>query len=128
MYVRFVVLSRDEDSHCLAGIFQAAYGLRERGVLGDKENTSFDATRQWFAEHLAVPARLTRSRRPNAPGKALCWFKPTAFEHITRARELAALLEPHGVPTRMLQTERPGYVLFEDEHQVAAVPFRKNRA
>src|ERR1051325_6162075 len=29
-----------------------------------------------------------------------------------------------GVPTRMLVTARPGYVVYEDTHQIAAVPFR----
>jgi hypothetical protein len=39
-------------------------------------------------------------------------------------RELAALLETSGVHTRMITTRRPGYIVYEDSHQVAAVPFR----
>jgi hypothetical protein len=39
-------------------------------------------------------------------------------------RDLAALLNASDVHTRMITTCRPGYVVYEDEHQVAAVPFR----
>ena len=33
MFVRFVSLCQDEDSHCLQGVFQAAYWLRDEAVV-----------------------------------------------------------------------------------------------
>ena len=57
----------------------------------------------------------------------MCWFKPAAREHILRIRDIVAILENHGVTTKMLVTRRPGYVVYEDEHQVAAIPFRRKR-
>jgi hypothetical protein len=41
---------------------------------------------------------------------------------------MAALLERCGIPTEMLRTWRPGYVVYEDAYQVVAVPFRDTRA
>ena len=38
-------------------------------------------------------------------------------------REFCLLLEEEGVPVEILRTRRPGYILYEDEHQVAAYPF-----
>ena len=38
-------------------------------------------------------------------------------------RELCRLLNEHGVTTEMLRSERPGYIVFEDEFQIAAEPF-----
>jgi hypothetical protein len=38
-------------------------------------------------------------------------------------REMAFLLEHHDVPVRMIKTARPGYVVYEDEFQIVAVPF-----
>jgi hypothetical protein len=32
-------------------------------------------------------------------------------------------LEDKDIGVRELRTERPGYILYEDEHQVAAMPF-----
>jgi hypothetical protein len=128
MFVRFVVPFQDQDSHCLTGVFQAVYGLRDGGLLVDDERERFEVIRQWFNRHLPVPRRFARSRRPHARRNAVCWFKAHAADYLGRVRELAGLLERHGVPTEMLRTERPGYVVYEDEYQVAAVPFRGTRA
>lgn len=38
-------------------------------------------------------------------------------------REMVLLLEHHDVPIRMVKTTRPGYVVYEDEFQIVAVPF-----
>jgi hypothetical protein len=72
------------------------------------------------------PATRRRSstrgaRRPHACGKAVCWFKGSAGEHLAGVRELLPLLERHGAA-------RPGYVAYEDAYQVAAVPFRDTGA
>jgi hypothetical protein len=37
---------------------------------------------------------------------------------------MVALLELHGIRTKMLRTRRVGYVVYEDEFQVCAEPFR----
>jgi hypothetical protein len=33
------------------------------------------------------------------------------------------ILEAHGVVVERIRTQRPGYIVYEDEHQVAAYPF-----
>lgn len=71
-----------------------------------------------------MPNRLSRSRRRTARPSAVCWFKDTAHAHIDKMRDLAALLESCDVRTRMITTRRPGCIVYEDKHQVAAVPFR----
>lgn len=38
--------------------------------------------------------------------------------------EIADLLAEHGIHARMIQTDRPGYVVYEDAYQVVAEPFR----
>jgi len=37
--------------------------------------------------------------------------------------EMVALLKHHDLPVRMIKTARPGYVVYEDEFQIVAVPF-----
>ena len=39
-------------------------------------------------------------------------------------RALAAILEKNGHQTSQITSARPGYVIFEDAHQVIAEPFR----
>jgi hypothetical protein len=122
MFIRFVAPHRNEDSHCLEGVFQAAYRLRDAGRLGEPRR--FDDLLRWFNLHLPIPIRFRRSGGRQARRHAICWFRGNAVEHLGKVRELGALLERQGVPIRRLRTQRPGYVVYEDDFQVAAVPFR----
>lgn len=124
MLIRFVVHRRDRDSGEPLGIFQAMHFLSDRRQLSANEEARWDELRRWFTANLREPDRLTRSQRPGAPGAAVCWFRDSAAEHIARAREMVAILAEHGVEARMIRTNRPGYVIYEDEFQVAAEPFR----
>jgi hypothetical protein len=124
MLIRFVVRVRDEDAHCLAGIFGAAYDLRDRRQLGEDEQRALEDLLRWFETHLPVPKRFSRSRRSRAQPKAVCWMKEGPGQHFDKVRDLATLLERHGVSTRSVRTDRPGYVVYEDEYQIVAEPFR----
>lgn len=124
MYVRFVVHRRDKHSGRRLGVFQALYGLRNAGHLSEAEEAAFTALARWFNEQLPEPSRLARSRNSRAKNVAISWFKESATEHIQRMRDLVALLEAHGVAVEAIHTDRPGYIVYEDEHQIAAEPFR----
>ena len=123
MYLRFVVPSLGRYRWGLIGIIQAAFDLKDAGSLSFDEELSVDLIEAWFKLHLPTPRRFTRSRRRGAAYSAICWFKPTASESIRKARALASLLEARGLATQMISTRKPGYVVYEDEYQVAAVPF-----
>lgn len=77
----------------------------------------------WFKANLPVPTRFALSSRPHAKAQALSWFRDTATQHIRQMREYQRMLEEAGLNVRVLQTERPGYVVFEDDYQVVAYPF-----
>ena len=36
---------------------------------------------------------------------------------------MCRILNEQGVRTEMITSPRPGYVVYEDEHQIAAIPF-----
>jgi hypothetical protein len=124
MYVRFVSTRQHPNTGVQVGVFQTRLLLAKAEPMAEWDAARLSALKDWFNLHLEKPERVARSRRPNGHHAAVSWFKVSAHEHIARARELAALLEQYGVPTRMLTTERPGYVVYEDEFQVAAEPFR----
>ena len=125
MYVRFVVDEISEDSGVELGIFQATYRLWRVGQLHSGAEVWWADIDEWFGRKLETPNRFARSRRRGANDCAICWFKASATRHVARAHELVALLAEHHVPSRMLRTRRPGYVVYEDEFQVAAEPFRR---
>jgi hypothetical protein len=122
-FVRFVIRDLDCDSGRRRGLFQALADLDDRGELSPEEQRTYDETYEWFRKNLRKPRSFTRSSKPHAKKVALSWFRHTATEHVRRMRDLASILEAHGIPTEMLRTNRPGYVVYEDRHQVTAEPF-----
>jgi hypothetical protein len=123
VFVRFVVHEIDSNSGRRQGLFQAVRGLEDSGALNIQDAKRLDAIRGWFNEHLEKPTRLAISSRHRGRAQALSWFKDTATNHIAKMRELAKMLERYGVPVEMIKAKRLGYILYEDEFQVAAYPF-----
>jgi hypothetical protein len=125
MYLRFVVAKKDQPSVRELGIFQAFLHLRNGGELYPYEEEQLDLIRRWFNEHLERPTRFSASKPPfyRKPHRAICWFKDSAREHLDWAWWMAAILENHQIPVKMLKAERVGYVVYEDENQIVAQPF-----
>lgn len=123
MFVRFVITTVDEHSGRRQGLFQQAYALRRSKELPLELHEELDGALNWLDAHLEIPDRFTRGRRKGEPGLAIGWFKDTAREYIGHMRTVCGVLSRHGIPTEMLTTDRPGYIIFEDDYQVAAVPF-----
>lgn len=108
-------------------MFHAVRTLRDSGELYQHEEAQHDQIRQWFNDNLEKPTRFTASKPPfyRKQSKAISWFKDSAHEHIARVRDLVAILQQHGVSVRMLTTDRVGYVVYEDQYQIVAEPFRR---
>jgi len=123
MYIRFVVHEIDPDSGRRLGVLHALRYLRDDGKLLPWEHDRSDEIMGWFDTHLERPASLNRSARPHRLEKALSWFKDSATKHIAMMREVEAILESHGVAVDIIATDRPGYITYEDDYQVAAEPF-----
>lgn len=126
MFIRFVSGEIDQDSHVSAGIFCAAFKLLDKAVLHHDDYAELADLMAWFRVHLKGPFeyRLKSSWRAR---RAICWFKPTAHGHLSRAWEMATILERNNVFIRMITTRRTGYILYEDEAQIFAEPFAEIR-
>ena len=125
MFLRFVTTELDDESHQELGVFHAAGKLRDAGSLSQEEKAFLQEVRDWFNKNLEKPTRFTSAKPPyyRKRKNGISWFKDTAREHIGKMRETVALLEHHDVPVRVIKTTRPGYVVYEDEFQIVAVPF-----
>ena len=123
MYLRLSVHEKDNISGVGRGLFTAMGILNDENVLLDHEAELYAETLRWFAKNLLVPKVLSGSNHHNRPG-AISWFKDTATEHIRRMRQLAQILEAHGISVTQHATTRPGSIEYEDEYQIAAIPFR----
>jgi hypothetical protein len=125
MFLRFVTAEVHKESHQDLGVFHAAGKLRDSGSLSAVEEALLQQIREWFNSHLEKPARFTSAKPPydRKRRNGISWFKDPAKEHIGKMREMIMLLEHHDVSVRMIKTTRPGYVVYEDEFQIVAVPF-----
>lgn len=120
-YVRFVIGRKDEDSHVAQGIFQAAgLALEWRNITGSDAD-ELNELQRWFNDNLERPTSFGRDRLR----RGICWFKTGATEHISRIWEMVRILERNGIYIKKIRTDKPGYVVYEDEWQLVAEPFRK---
>jgi len=122
-YLRFVVNKIDRDSGRRQGLFLTGGYLRRQDAFNYNEEKEHDALLKWFDKNLERPESFSKSKRSNPTKVAISWFKPTALEHIKRMHEFKALLENHGVTVEVIKTDRPGYIVYEDEFQITAEPF-----
>ncbi len=127
MYLRLAIDQTDENSREPLGLFQAVHDLLHDGRLSREERRRAKEVLDWFDENLPEPKRFSRSSKRSAQAVAISWFKPSAHECIERMQELAGILYAHDLPTRVVKTRRPGYIVYEDDLQVVAQAFSKNR-
>lgn len=52
----------------------------------------------------------------------MCWFKSSATEHLAKIHEMICILEQHNIYVKIYKERHPGYIVYEDEHQVVAEP------
>jgi hypothetical protein len=125
-YIRFITHDIDMDTGHEQGLLAAAYDvLREKGVTKYEEEL-IQGHIDWLKKHLPIPDKFSRTR--NAYHKnthGLSWLKPTAVEALNHLRAIAVILEEHGKPVTMLTTDKPGYIVYEDEWQLVAEPFNR---
>jgi hypothetical protein len=123
MFIRFVVATLDANSGRRQGLFQAAHVLQESGNVGGEDWNQLEELYAWFNLNLEKPSRLSISRRAHGRRRRSAGSKGTAARHIGKMRDFQRLLEAYGTAVKVIKTRRPGYVVYEDEFQVAAYPF-----
>jgi len=122
--VRYVVAERDRTSGHRRGFLRSAWYMDQDSLFSAAESARLQAIFKWFNENLPTPTRMSRNRNAGHKKKhALSWFKDTAHAHLKYAREVADLMRIRDVVVEMISTDRPGYVVYEDEYQLVALPF-----
>ena len=120
-YIRFVIGRKDDESHVEQGIFHAAGQALEWHNITGSDADELNELRAWFGENLEKPTSFGRDKLR----LGICWFKTGSAEHISRIWEMVHILERNGIYVKQIRTDKPGYVIYEDEWQLVAEPFRK---
>jgi hypothetical protein len=118
-YIRFVVPQRHEDSGQRAGVFSIAYHLMDQEETPTKDKQHLRGILDWFKKNLTVPEKCT------IPPRAVFWYKKNANETIQKMWSLCGILRDHGYHPQMIRIGTPGKIVYEDDKQVGAVPFKR---
>lgn len=105
----------------------AAYELVRQDTVSDELRRELEHWIEWFEQNLAVPDRFNRTKSKGwyrRDARGISWLRTTAADHLAAMADLAACIAKCGHATIELRTERVGYVVYEDELQVVAEPFR----
>ena len=124
MFIRFVVADDEAGWDQQRGLLTEFYRLDQEGELLSHEEERFREAQTWLNAHLPQPEALSPTR-PDSPGRTVRWLRVSSAEHVSCMRALAALLESKGIPVQEIISADPGRIVYEDDHQVAAVPFPK---
>jgi hypothetical protein len=119
-YVRFVIGRKDEEGDVEQGIFQATARTLEWQDITGSDADRLNELRAWFNKNLETPTSSGRDKLR----LGICWFKTGSTEHINRISEMVDILERNGIIVKKIRTDKPGYVIYEDEWQLVAEPLR----
>ena len=115
-YVRFQTPLRCGETGRPLGIFHAAGRVEDLSDLPDVTRHWLRGALRWFNENLTLPRRNDGERR------SIFWFRADSQPVIARVWELIAILQDEGISVYMQRTSKPGRIIYQDDHQIAAIP------
>ena len=118
-FVRFSARDLHAESRRRRGIFAAAGDVLDSPHVRAALARRLDAELDWFNEHLRVPDLDER--------RAIFLFKSSARENMRHIWVLLHTLRDAGVFVEMQTIAKPGRIVYEDEHQVAVIPWADAR-
>ena len=122
-FIRFVIGTENEPADGLDGLFHVSRLMRDDERLEPYEVKWLDQVYTWFNTELPCPP----FERKRFPADAVSWFRSSAARYITRMWDIAALLREHGQPIRIIKSDCPGAIIYQDSFQIVAEPWRSRR-
>lgn len=120
-YIRLSRERSDRRYHIETGVFHSAGRLRRAQETTYADEDRLRGMLKWMDRHLPAPSDLNRIH-------SIFWFKAHVVsaqpELWKRIVELKELLERYSYRIELRETRRPGYIVYEDYYQIAAVPFK----
>lgn len=114
-YIRFVVHQKLPGFSRQVGLFTAAGYLRDQDELDQRDRVLLDKMLSWFASNLCAPPAN------DIPDQAIFWYRQNS-PIIKKMWILARFLDRHNMTVELIKTKFAGLVVYQDEHQIAAIP------
>ena len=124
MYIRFQTSQIDHEwSTKPFGIFRLAYELRD-SAIPEYDAEYLRTILKRFDENLDKPDTFSRKKTTSYATKWISRYKDTATEHISYMYELQRIYEEYDIYVEVVMTDTPGYIVYEDEYQIVAEPYK----
>jgi hypothetical protein len=97
------------------GVIGAAYELLRQEATSYELRRELEHWIEWFEENLPVPDRFNRTKSKGwyrRETRGIAWLRTSAADHLG------------AMATAEVRSERVGYVIYQDEFQLIAEPFR----
>jgi hypothetical protein len=127
MYLRFTTKFINQYKETDTGIFNALGYIRDHSLTQDEDSYKLKVLTGWFNAYLEKPTKLSNASNKSPAAISLSWFKDSAKEHIQRIYELIEILEKYDLVVERFISKNPGYIVYEDDFQISAVPFKPDR-
>lgn len=128
MYLRFITDEIDLRTGKPKGMFTLAYELIQARVLSNNDEALLKGSLKWVEVNIPIPTRFSRTSneyRKNTGG--LCWLKSESDEVVSKHWNIKNIVEITGYSIRLVKTENPGKMVYEDEFQIVALPFSNQK-
>jgi hypothetical protein len=109
------------------GLFGLVNGLARDGRLSGADAALRRTRNDWFDAAYADPSTVDPSVYAANP-LAAAWFKASAAHLVEACAEYCELLDRYEIAWRRDVSTDPGRIVYEDEHQIVAVPHRGPRS
>lgn len=124
MFLRFIGTEIDLRTGKPKGIFTLAYDLIETNHLTVYEEELLKSLLKWFSGHLPIPNKFSKNKNSSHKNNiTTAWFKDSAQEVMKKIWELKQILESNEINVEIVRSEKPGYVIYEDDFQIIVDPF-----
>jgi len=128
MYLRFTTQFINPYGELETGIFMALKYLRDdHSLTKDDDVKKLKELSKWFDRNLEKPTRLSKGTSKLNADISLSWFKDSAKVHIKKMHEFVEIAKRYDMIVERIVSRNAGYIVFEDDYQVSAVPFKTNR-
>jgi hypothetical protein len=116
MFIKYIPLSLDAAESEEKGFLEMARYLTETGVLNEDNQNCLSTHLQWVDAHVPKPSQRAQFTHE----LAVTWWKlhPELF---TRLNEVRKILEENEIWIEIVETEKPGTIVYEDDFQVIAL-------
>jgi hypothetical protein len=118
-FIRFQTEVRSPQTGLPLGLFRASVKLRADFELPSYMDEMLEESLEWFNDNLIVP-RLGSQR-----GRPIFWFRTEADDCLAQIWNLVALFNEEGLYVEQRTTLRPGHIVYQDAHQIAAIPNKR---